>query len=127
MKNATIAVLFIAALITFEISLEPARVMASSDSFIAQAVIAQTPQATAAASPVKITVHRPLAVTLFAIIVIITLGIVVWALVDVARHDVRWLPKWAWVVICLLSIPLGAVVFLIVGRERDVRPPSTGR
>ena len=60
-------------------------------------------------------------------LLVVSLGIVVWALVDVARHDVRWLPKWAWVVICLLSIPLGAVVFLIVGRERDVRPPSTGR
>jgi phospholipase D-like protein len=30
---------------------------------------------------------------------------------------VRYLPKWAWVLICLVSVPFGGIVYLIVGRE----------
>ena len=36
---------------------------------------------------------------------------------DIAGHEVRYLPKWAWVFICLLSIPLGGIVYLLIGRE----------
>ena len=48
---------------------------------------------------------------------VIMLGFVVYCLWDVSRSQVRYLPKWAWVLICLCSIPFGAIVYLIVGRE----------
>ena len=31
---------------------------------------------------------------------------------------VRYLPRWAWAIICLASIPLGGIVYLILGRAR---------
>ncbi len=38
-------------------------------------------------------------------------------LIDLARSPVRYLPKWAWVLICLASIPLGGIIYLTVGRR----------
>jgi hypothetical protein len=29
---------------------------------------------------------------------------------------VRFLPRWAWAVACLISIPLGGVLYLLIGR-----------
>jgi hypothetical protein len=45
------------------------------------------------------------------------LGFVIYCLVDMARHDVKYLPKWAWVLICLISVPFGGIIYLIVGRR----------
>ena len=33
---------------------------------------------------------------------------------------VRFLPKWAWAIIIVLVASIGPIVFLIIGRERDV-------
>jgi hypothetical protein len=49
--------------------------------------------------------------------VLLALGFVAYCVVDIARHDVRYLPKWAWTLICFVSIPFGGVVYLILGRE----------
>ncbi len=52
-------------------------------------------------------------------IVVVAVGFEVFCLVDVVRADeVRYLPRWAWAVICLISIPLGGIAYLIVGRSR---------
>ncbi len=51
----------------------------------------------------------PLFVLLFAFLV--------YCWVDIARHPVRYLPKWAWALICCVSIPLGPIVYLVVGRD----------
>lgn len=52
-------------------------------------------------------------------IVVVLAGFEVFCLVDVARAaQVRYLPKWAWAVICLVSVPLGGVVYLTLGRSR---------
>jgi len=52
-------------------------------------------------------------------IVVVAVGFEVFCLVDVVRADeVRYLPRWAWAVICLISIPLGGSAYLIVGRTR---------
>jgi hypothetical protein len=52
-------------------------------------------------------------------VVVIGAGFVVFCLVDLARaRQVRYLPKWAWALICLVSVPLGGIVYLIVGRPR---------
>lgn len=42
---------------------------------------------------------------------------VVYCLVDIGRSEVRYLPKWAWVTVCVISIPVGGVVYLLVGRD----------
>ncbi|SJN25626.1 hypothetical protein FM104_04930 [Microbacterium esteraromaticum] len=41
-----------------------------------------------------------------------------WSLIDIARKPVQHLPKWAWALIVLLAIPIGAVIYLIIGRTR---------
>jgi hypothetical protein len=46
------------------------------------------------------------------------LAFVVYCLVDIARGEVKYLPKWAWVLICLVSVPFGGIVYLLVGRRR---------
>ena len=46
------------------------------------------------------------------------LAFVVYCLVDIARGEVKHLPKWAWVLICLASVPFGGIVYLLIGRRR---------
>ena len=50
-------------------------------------------------------------------VVLLALAFVVYCLVDLARSDVRYLPKWLWAVVCVLSVPLGGIVYLLVGRD----------
>lgn len=61
------------------------------------------------------TLHIPWAA--LAPILVILLGFLVYCLWDVSRSQVRYLPKWAWVLICLASIPFGGIVYLIVGKD----------
>jgi hypothetical protein len=35
-------------------------------------------------------------------------------------NDVRHLPKWLWVVIVIISIPVGGIVYLLAGRQPKV-------
>ena len=41
---------------------------------------------------------------------------IVYCLVDLARSDVVHLPKWAWGAIIVMSVPLGGILYLLVGR-----------
>ena len=50
-------------------------------------------------------------------IALVLIAFVVYCLIDVSRSEVRGLPKWAWAVICVISIPLGGIVYLIAGRD----------
>jgi hypothetical protein len=51
-------------------------------------------------------------------LLVLALAFVVYCWVDIARAArVRHLPKWAWALICVLSIPVGGIVYLIVGRD----------
>ena len=43
---------------------------------------------------------------------------VVYCVVDIARHPVKHLPKWAWILISLCSVPAGGIVYLLVGRDQ---------
>ena len=59
--------------------------------------------------------------TLAALVLLFALALVVgwefFCLADLARADkVRFLPKWAWAVACLIQIPLGGVLYLLLGR-----------
>jgi hypothetical protein len=52
-------------------------------------------------------------------ILLLAVGFVVWVVVDIVRADsVQHLPKWAWMIISIISVPLGGIVYLLVGRDR---------
>jgi hypothetical protein len=51
-------------------------------------------------------------------LLLVAAGFVIYCVVDIARApSVKHLPKWAWVLICLLFVPLGGIVYLLVGRS----------
>ncbi len=60
-------------------------------------------------------------------IALLVLGVVGWALVDLVRAPaVKYLPKAVWaLIIVLASMPLGAIVYLVVGRDRGATPASS--
>ncbi len=46
-------------------------------------------------------------------------GFVALCLTSLARTaEVRYLPKWGWAVFCAVSVPLGGIIYLSVGRVR---------
>ncbi len=52
-------------------------------------------------------------------IAIVALTFEVFCLVDVLRSErVRFLPRWVWALIILISVPLGGIIYLVVGRQR---------
>jgi ABC-2 type transport system ATP-binding protein len=51
------------------------------------------------------------------VLLAVALAVDIVAIVDLARHDVRHVPKWVWaVVIVLVSFPIGVIVYFVVGR-----------
>ena len=54
-------------------------------------------------------------------------GFVVFCLVDLVRaQQVRYLPKWAWAMLCLgigLTIPFGGILYLVIGKDRSPKSP----
>jgi hypothetical protein len=56
------------------------------------------------------------------------IGFDVFCLADLARAaQVRYLPKWAWALICLIQTPGGGIMYLSIGhigRPRPVPPPT---
>ena len=58
---------------------------------------------------------------LAALVLLLALALVVgwevFCLANLVRADkVRFLPKWAWAVACLIQIPIGGVLYLLLGR-----------
>jgi hypothetical protein len=52
-------------------------------------------------------------------IAIVAVCFEVFCLVDLVRaEDVRFLPRWAWALICVISIPLGGIAYLLLGKVR---------
>jgi len=49
--------------------------------------------------------------------IVLALAFVIWCWVDMARHQVKYLPRWLWGTIVAISVPLGGVIYLLVGRE----------
>ena len=67
---------------------------------------------------------------LFALVPLLVLVVAldVYCLIDLARaRSVRYLPKVVWVIVILfVSTPIGALIYLFVGRDRD-RDRDTAR
>jgi hypothetical protein len=55
--------------------------------------------------------------TALAPIIVVAIAFVIFCLVDIARHDVKYIPRWVWALICCLSVPLGGIIYLLVGRD----------
>jgi len=53
---------------------------------------------------------------------VVALGFVAYCLVDLSKSEVAYLPKWAWAIVCVISVPIGGIVYLTVGRR-----PGGGR
>ena len=49
-------------------------------------------------------------------LIVLALAFVIYCWVDMYRNDVKHLPKWAWAIIAFISIPIGGIVYLVVGR-----------
>jgi Phospholipase_D-nuclease N-terminal len=72
-----------------------------------------------ALNPASGPAHTPLPVAALVPLLVAILAFVVFCLVDVFRSQhVRYLPRWAWAVICLISMPWGGIAYLIFGKER---------
>ena len=50
-------------------------------------------------------------------VIVAALAFVVYCWVDISRSHVRYMPKWAWAIIVLASVPMGGIVYLLAGRE----------
>lgn len=53
-------------------------------------------------------------------VIVASLIFVVYCWYDIIRSkSVLYLPKWLWAIICGLSVPLGGIIYLLVGRKND--------
>lgn len=55
----------------------------------------------------------------FIPLLIIQYGLMIFALVQAAKNEVAYLPKWAWILIIVLFGVLGPIVFLIIGKKKE--------
>jgi len=55
----------------------------------------------------------------FIPLIIIEYGLMIYALVQVVRNEVAYLPKWGWILIIVFFGIIGPIVYLIVGRKKD--------
>ncbi|MDF2672689.1 MAG: hypothetical protein K0R09_954 [Clostridiales bacterium] len=51
-------------------------------------------------------------------IIIIQLGLVIFALFRLAKDNVKYLPKWGWALVIIFFNLAGPIIFLVVGREK---------
>lgn len=56
-------------------------------------------------------------VAALAPIVLAAAGFAGYCLYDLSRSPVRHLPKWVWALLCVVSIPLGGILYLLIGRD----------
>jgi hypothetical protein len=50
-------------------------------------------------------------------VLVVAGAFVLYCLMDLVRApEVRYLPKWCWALVCLVSVPVGGIVYLVVGR-----------
>lgn len=58
-----------------------------------------------------------LAALVLVLAVLLIAGWEIFCLADLVRADrVRFLPRWIWAVVCLVQIPVGGILYLLIGR-----------
>ncbi|MDI6605483.1 MAG: PLDc N-terminal domain-containing protein [Thermoanaerobacteraceae bacterium] len=50
---------------------------------------------------------------------IIQLGLTVFSIYRLSKDKVKYIPKWAWLLIIIFGEILGCIIFLTIGRERE--------
>jgi hypothetical protein len=55
----------------------------------------------------------------FIPLIIIEYGLMIFALVQLAKNEVAHLPKWGWVLIIIFINIIGPIIFLITGKKKD--------
>ena len=55
---------------------------------------------------------------LFIPIIIIEYGLMIFALIQVIKNEVVYLPKWGWILIIVLFNIIGPIVFLAAGKKK---------
>jgi hypothetical protein len=56
----------------------------------------------------------------FIPLIIIEYGLMIYAIVQLARNEAAYLPKWGWALIIIFINIIGPVVFLIVGKKKEI-------
>ncbi len=59
--------------------------------------------------------YLPLLIPLF----VIQLGLMITALIDLAKQEATRGPKWMWVLIILFVNMIGPIIYFVVGREEN--------
>ena len=60
---------------------------------------------------------------------VIPVALIIYSIADIARTDesqIKNLPKWAWLLICLFTGFIGPIAWLIAGKVRHRRPKGNG-
>jgi Phospholipase_D-nuclease N-terminal len=57
-------------------------------------------------------------VAALAPVVLLAVAFVGYCLFDLARAEVRYLPKWVWALLCVVWVPFGGIAYLLVGKAR---------
>jgi uncharacterized membrane protein YczE len=53
-------------------------------------------------------------------LLVLLAGFLIYCLIDLARSEVQYLPRWAWAIVCVISVPLGGIIYLTMGRKPRV-------
>ncbi len=52
-------------------------------------------------------------------VLVIEYGLLIIAIVQLVKNEVKYLPKWGWALIIVFINIIGPVVFLLVGKKKD--------
>jgi hypothetical protein len=50
-------------------------------------------------------------------IAVLAIAFVGYCLYDLSHTEVRYLPKWVWALLCVVSVPIGGIAYLLLGRN----------
>ena len=54
----------------------------------------------------------------FAPLIVVGVAFVAFCIVDIVKAEsTKQLPKWGWIVACCVSVPLGGIIYLMIGRD----------
>jgi len=59
-------------------------------------------------------------VAVLAPAILIALAFVAYCLRDLSNtSEVRWMPKWGWAILCVISIPVGGLIYLTLAKPNE--------
>jgi hypothetical protein len=58
-------------------------------------------------------------ITALVPIIVVAVAYVAWIVRDILNSEVKHLPKAAWIAIAVLSVPLGGIIYLLVGKDES--------